>query len=72
MKIQKIILISFVLMVSFFACSKKETTPENVKFLYTPMECEGCLGVCSKPLENNIYPCVARIEEAAVLDAVSS
>ena len=50
----------------------EETTPENVKFLYTPMECESCLGVCSKPLENNIYPCVARIDEAAVLEAVSS
>ena len=49
-----------------------ETTPKNASFLYTPMECESCLGVCSKPRENNVYPCVARINEAVVLDAVSS
>ena len=49
-----------------------KTTPENVRFLYTPMECESCLGVCSKPKENDVYPCVARIKEAVVLDTVSS
>ena len=49
-----------------------ETMPGNVRFLYTPMECQSCLGVCSKPTENNVYPCVARINEDVVLDAVSS
>lgn len=41
-----------------------EVMPENVEFLYAPMPCEGCLGACSFPPENGMYPCVAKIDPA--------
>ncbi len=42
-------------------------TPDNVTFLFHDMDCRGCLGACVHPLEDGMYPCVARLdhEEAA-------
>jgi hypothetical protein len=47
-----------------------EITPDNVRFVYQPMECEGCLGNCLLPTEAGRFPCVARIEMPQVLKAV--
>jgi len=50
-----------------------EITPANVRFLYTPMPCAGCLGACSQPLEQERFACVARLganEIMATLDAM--
>jgi ADP-heptose:LPS heptosyltransferase len=41
--------------------------PPNVRFIYTPMDCAGCLGVCILPSEQTVYPCVARLSQDAVL-----
>jgi ADP-heptose:LPS heptosyltransferase len=38
-----------------------EITPPNVRFLYHPVPCQGCLGDCRLPSENGMYPCLARI-----------
>jgi ADP-heptose:LPS heptosyltransferase len=38
-----------------------EITPPNVRFLYYPVPCQGCLGDCRLPPENGMYPCLARI-----------
>lgn len=40
--------------------------PENVRFLYVTMPCEGCLGDCPFPPERGMYPCVARLEPEAI------
>jgi hypothetical protein len=44
-----------------------EITPPNAHFMYTPMDCEGCLGACSLPEEDGRFPCVARLDRAAIL-----
>lgn len=45
--------------------------PDNVTFLYHDMDCRGCLGECIHPLENGMYPCVARLDhEQAVKKAM--
>ncbi|TAN46268.1 MAG: lipopolysaccharide heptosyltransferase family protein [Rhodospirillales bacterium] len=46
-----------------------ETCPATVRFLMTGMECQGCLGVCTWPGHDTIYPCVAKLDaqEAARL-----
>jgi len=46
-----------------------DIAPPNIRFIYTPMPCAGCLGNCSLPLENTMFPCVARLDETAVLGA---
>ncbi|MCD6073600.1 MAG: hypothetical protein K0Q70_483 [Rhodospirillales bacterium] len=38
-----------------------EIAPANVRFVYTPMACQGCLGVCTLPKEAGRFPCVARL-----------
>jgi ADP-heptose:LPS heptosyltransferase len=38
-----------------------EITPPNVRFLYYPVPCQGCLGDCRLPSENGMYPCLARV-----------
>jgi len=48
-----------------------DLAPDNVRFLYTPMPCEGCLGDCILPAEDGMFPCVARLDGDAVMDAVS-
>lgn len=45
-------------------------TPGNVEFVYQPMECEGCLGACVKEAVQGMFPCVAAIDEGAVMAAV--
>ena len=49
-----------------------EIKPRNVTFLYTPMDCAGCLGNCSRPLEAGMFACVAALESAAAVDAVGA
>lgn len=49
-----------------------ETRPDNVDFIFHPMPCQGCLGACVHPAERGMYPCVARVAEATVLDAVAA
>lgn len=41
-----------------------EVAPGNAHFMYTPMDCQGCLGDCILPAENGRFPCVARIVPA--------
>lgn len=40
--------------------------PPNARFLYADMPCRGCLGDCRLPPEAGMYPCVARLDPAAV------
>ena len=47
-----------------------EITPENVRFVYQPMDCEGCLGSCHLPVENDMFPCVARLPETQILNTI--
>ncbi len=47
-------------------------TPPDVRFLYRPMECEGCLGDCVLPLEDGMYPCVARLDEDEVISGIKA
>jgi ADP-heptose:LPS heptosyltransferase len=47
-----------------------EITPPNVRFLWTPIDCAGCLGNCILPPEENRFPCVARLPSEHVLGAV--
>ncbi|MBW7997153.1 MAG: glycosyltransferase family 9 protein [Candidatus Glassbacteria bacterium] len=46
-------------------------TPPKVRFLYQTMPCEGCLGACSLPAENGMWPCVARLDHDAVITAAT-
>ena len=46
--------------------------PDNVRFIYHSMPCEGCLGDCVLPAENGMFPCVARLEEDQILAAARS
>ena len=47
-----------------------QITPKNVYFIYTPMECQGCLGNCIHSTENGMFPCVSRINQREVLAKV--
>jgi hypothetical protein len=42
-------------------------TPPDVRFLHTPMACEGCLGKCVQPLEDARWACVARLDADAAV-----
>ncbi len=44
-----------------------EIAPPNARFVYTPMACQSCLGVCILPKENDRFPCVARLSRNDVL-----
>jgi hypothetical protein len=44
--------------------------PNNVRFLYTPMDCQGCLGRCKFKPVDGMYPCVAELDTDAMLSAV--
>ena len=48
-----------------------EVTPANAHFLTQPMDCQGCLGACSKVPERGMYPCVAALDPDLVLGAVA-
>jgi len=45
----------------------REISPPNVRFVYTPMACQGCLGACRLPPENDRFACVARLSQNDVL-----
>ncbi len=47
-----------------------EITPDNVTFLHAPMDCQGCLGACVKPLAEGRYACVAALDRTRILDLV--
>ena len=47
-----------------------EITPDNVTFIYTKIECQGCLGNCILSTERGMFPCVSRILQSEVLDKV--
>ena len=47
----------------------EDLTPDNVHFVYHPMPCEGCRGACGMPLQDGMYPCIARLDRTEVLDA---
>ena len=47
-----------------------EITPDNVSFIYTPMECQGCLGNCIHPTESGMFPCINRINRVEVINKV--
>jgi len=44
-----------------------EISPPNVRFIYTPMACQGCLGACTVAKENDRFACVARLSQNDVL-----
>ena len=46
--------------------------PANLRVLRTDPDCRGCLGACRFPLEGGLYPCVAALDPAAVIAAVSA
>lgn len=47
-----------------------EVMPDNVAFLWRPVDCAGCLGDCRLELVDSMYPCVAALDEAEVLMAL--
>lgn len=46
--------------------------PDNVRFIYHSMPCEGCLGDCILPAERGMFPCVARLDEGRIIAEVQS
>jgi len=46
-------------------------TPDNARFVYHSMDCEGCLGDCIHPPEDGMFPCVAGLDEAEVMRQVN-
>ena len=49
----------------------EEISPPNARFVHTPMDCQGCLGVCILPKEADRFPCVARLARNDVLREVN-
>jgi len=45
--------------------------PTSARFVWTPMDCQGCLGDCRRPAVESMYPCVAALSADAVLRAVA-
>ena len=46
--------------------------PDNARFVYHSMPCEGCLGDCILPAETGMFPCVARLDEDRIVAEVRS
>jgi ADP-heptose:LPS heptosyltransferase len=44
-----------------------EVTPDNVHVIYKTMDCEGCLGECHLAPINDMYPCVAGLDNNLVI-----
>jgi ADP-heptose:LPS heptosyltransferase len=44
--------------------------PDNARFVYHSMPCEGCLGACIHPAEDGMFPCVARLDEGQIISEV--
>ncbi len=49
-----------------------EVMPPNLRVLYAPRACQGCLGACPLPPEGGMYPCVAALDPAQVLATVAA
>ncbi len=49
-----------------------EITPANVRFVYQTMACQGCLGACVLPLEQERFACVARLGANEVMAALEA
>jgi len=47
-----------------------EVMPKNIKFIFKPMDCQGCLGSCHLPTENKRFPCVAQLKLDHILIAI--
>ena len=45
-------------------------TPDNARFVYHSMDCEGCLGTCIHPPEAGMFPCIARLDGDQVISEV--
>jgi hypothetical protein len=48
-----------------------DVMPGNLKVLYHPMECEGCLGDCRMNPVNSMFPCVAALDSGAILTDIA-
>ena len=48
----------------------REITPDNLRFIYQPMRCQGCLGSCHLKLEYERFPCMARIKTDRILSTI--
>jgi hypothetical protein len=48
----------------------REIIPDNVRFVFQAMDCQGCLGSCCLPPESGSFPCVARINPDNILTAI--
>lgn len=44
-----------------------EIMPANLKVLYHPMDCAGCLGDCRVPTVDSMFACVAALDTGAIL-----
>ena len=42
-------------------------TDARAAFLYTPMDCQSCLGNCIHPADDGMYPCVTQLEADVVV-----
>jgi ADP-heptose:LPS heptosyltransferase len=49
-----------------------QVTPPSVRFLYQPMECQGCLGDCRLPLVGTMYPCVAALDGTTAVETAKA
>ena len=47
-------------------------TPDTVRFLYTDMPCQGCLGACNQALEDKRWACVARLDAGTAIATIRS
>lgn len=45
--------------------------PSNIRFIHTPMDCQGCMGHCSLKPVDGMLPCVAAIDADAVAGVVA-
>ncbi|MBI3444631.1 MAG: lipopolysaccharide heptosyltransferase family protein [Magnetospirillum sp.] len=45
--------------------------PDNLKVLYQPVDCAGCLGECRFSPVNSMYPCVAALDSDAILAEIA-
>ncbi|CAA7614072.1 conserved hypothetical protein [Candidatus Terasakiella magnetica] len=48
----------------------ERVVPSNVRFVYVPMECQGCMGRCKFPPIDGMFPCVAEIDTDQVLATI--
>ena len=46
--------------------------PKNIRFVFKSMDCQGCLGSCHLPTEDQRFPCVARIKLDHILTEINN